>query len=343
VIPALVLGLAEACVRRTADRLPLWYGAADALAAQDRVDALFVGSSRVEAAVVPETFEAVVLARTGRPLRTLNMGRGRSTDFEHYLGLRNLLERHPTAFSGLRVFWEAPGGVPVAGRYGIDPWATTEQPWLLVDLLDVSDLEALWRSSALDVGTRLHLSLRLWLRPIRLFNRRERLRQSLLSLPSLLAMGRLAELFGSAPLGSDLRAHGRLYDNALRVLEAREGALEFASGVPNALAAWRSGQPTGVSLAVDLVRAHGGQVIFFRPPEAEVFEQAYVAPAWLEERRAFEARADAWGCPRLSPAFPHADDDLPDLWHLRPARAPEFTRALADAWLDHAGADARRP
>src|SRR5215471_20978841 len=117
-IPVLVLGAAEACVRRTVDRVPLWYGAADALAAQGRVDVLFVGSSRVEAAVVPEEFEAAVLARSGRSLRTLNLGRGSSTDVEHYLGVRDLLERHPESLLGVRVFWEAPGGVPVALRLG---------------------------------------------------------------------------------------------------------------------------------------------------------------------------------------------------------------------------------
>lgn len=337
VIPALVLGGAEACVRRTVDRVPLWYGAADALAARGRVDAVFVGSSRIEAAVVPEDFEAVVLARSGRSIRTLNMGRGSSTDFEHTLGLRNLIERHPGSLAAVRVFWEAPGGVPVAGRLGVDPWASREQPWLLVDLLNLGDLLPLWRSSGLDVETRLHLTVRRCLRAFRVFDRRERLRQLLLGLPSLIVQRRYAEIFGDLPLGADLRAHGRLYDNAELVSAARDSAGRFQAAVENLPPAWSSGEPTGVEAAVERVRASGGHVIFFEPPETEVFREAYASEAFLRERRAFEARADAGHWVRLVPAFPHTDADFPDLWHLHPSRAPAFTRALAEAWLSSPG------
>src|SRR5262249_22993251 len=95
VLPILVLGLVEALVRTTTDRMPLWYGAAERVAERDRVDVIFVGSSRVLAAVLTDAFSETVALQTGYRPRTLNLGRGYTTLIEHYLGLRNLLLTHP--------------------------------------------------------------------------------------------------------------------------------------------------------------------------------------------------------------------------------------------------------
>src|SRR6516165_982794 len=72
VLPILVLGLIETLVRTTTDRIPLWYGAAERVAERDQVNVIFVGSSRVLAAIPTEVFSATVALRTGYRPRTLN-------------------------------------------------------------------------------------------------------------------------------------------------------------------------------------------------------------------------------------------------------------------------------
>src|SRR6266487_2096282 len=111
VLPILVLGFVEALVRITTDRIPLWYGAAERVAERDRVDVIFVGSSRVLAATLTEACTETVALRTGYRPRTLNLGRGYTTLIEHYLGLRNLILTHPRSVKGVTVFIEAPGGL----------------------------------------------------------------------------------------------------------------------------------------------------------------------------------------------------------------------------------------
>src|SRR5262245_14104188 len=173
-LPLAVLALTEAFVRHTSDRVPSWYGAADRLAAIRPVQAVFVGSSRVQAAILPSAFERA-LGERGRPgTAALNLARGYTTDAEHYLGLRNLLAAHPDRLRGITVFAEAPGGLPWPTRWDNAPWAMAAQPWMLVDLLQPADLPRFWQESGLDLETRLHLSLRLGLRRLSLFNRRER-------------------------------------------------------------------------------------------------------------------------------------------------------------------------
>ena len=80
VIPLLVFGLVEAVVRGTLENVPGWYLAAEREAGQARVNVIFIGSSRVGAAVHVPSFEREVFSLTGHCPRALNLGRGYSTD-----------------------------------------------------------------------------------------------------------------------------------------------------------------------------------------------------------------------------------------------------------------------
>jgi len=152
VIPLAVFWLTESAFRSTFDRVPLWYGAAQWAASEGRVDVVFIGSSRVSAAVSVTSFAREVFVRTGQCPRGLNLGQGYSTDPEHYLGLRNLFTSHPESLRGVVVFVEAAGGLPSSNGsevLGLARWDTSwvhsAQPWLVVDLLRSEDLLPLWR------------------------------------------------------------------------------------------------------------------------------------------------------------------------------------------------------
>ncbi len=327
-LPLVVIGLAEAGARLSVDRVPRWYSAAEAIAARERVDVLFLGSSRVEAAVLPEAFEAEVLARGARRVRALNLGRGYTTDVEHWLGVRNLLAAQPERLRGLDVLVESPGGLalPTPWRGGL--WAHVEQPWLLAEVMRPRDLRGFWRFSGLDLETRLHLGARVLLRPVSLFQRRDRLRQAQVG-------GDWRPHSSPPPLGSDLRGRGagslRLDEATLRA--ARELAEAWGERLLRHQRPVRSWSPSVQSALVELLRAHGGRVVFFDSPQSETFARGYRTAVRRADLRAFVDQARAWGAPRLQPEFHYDDRDLPDLWHLDGSRAEEYSRALARAWL----------
>jgi hypothetical protein len=338
VLPLLVLGLAEACVRLTADRVPTWYGAAERLAATRPVQVLFVGSSRVQAAILPVAFEQV-LAERGRPgLAVLNLGRGYSTDPEHYLGLRNLLAAHSDTLRGVTVFAEAPGGAPFATRWETVQWAMAEQPWMLVDLLRASDLPRFWRWSGLDFETRLHLSVRVVLSRLALFNRRERVREQWLDnvLPTL-ARGRRPDFAPTRILGDDLQGWGNvpsIRTDPAALAAAREAARDLGEQMARHQAPVREWQGTLPEAFVRLVQGAGGHMVFFEPPQSEVFLRGFRTKVRQEDAALFARQARAWGACVVRPAFAYSEDDLPDFWHLRPERAADYTRAVAVAWLE---------
>src|SRR5206468_946595 len=136
-IPLAVFSLTESILRDTFDRIPNWYGAAQWAASEGRVDVVFSGSSRVAAAVDGASFAREVFLRTGHCPRILNLGRGYSTEAEHYLGLRNLFASHPQSLQGAVVFVEAGGGLPSDISSGVraparwdGSWVHSAQPWL---------------------------------------------------------------------------------------------------------------------------------------------------------------------------------------------------------------------
>src|SRR5215471_19987849 len=178
VIPATVLISVELWVKHNFDDMPVWYSAADGIAATHRIDVAFIGSSRVRNGIYVPAFEQEVFKTTGQCLRAVNLGLGYSTPAEHYFGLRNLFASHPANLKGVTVFIEAAGGVPSVDRWE-DRWVHTSQPQLIVDLLRAQDLRRFWMSRSQTADEKVQLTLRASLTNVSAFNRRERVRASL--------------------------------------------------------------------------------------------------------------------------------------------------------------------
>jgi len=333
VIPVLVLGGVEWWVRHTADRLPTWYGAAEQIASEAPIGAVFVGSSRIQAAVVPRQFADALGTKWTPDRQALNLARGYSTEAEHFLGLRNLIDKYPAALRGVYVFAEAPGGLPFRAGWADTPWAFAEQPWMLVDLLKPSDLPVFWKAPGLDVEQRLHVALRSMVRSARVFNRRERVRQQWLEqvLPQL-AAGRLPDLQPNLQVGYDLQGPGNASSirvDPAAVAQARASAVEVAGLLERQQAPMRNWNDSIQEALARLVRQHGGQVVFLAPPLSEPFQRIYRTAVRQEDIAYFARQAAEWGSCVVRPDFTYTDEDLPDLWHLKPELAPAYTQALA--------------
>jgi hypothetical protein len=341
-IPAVTFGLAEAYVRTTVDRVPQWYRAAERIAAQEPVRALFVGSSRVQAAIVPRAFEEAVAARGEGRRRSLNLARGHTTDAEHYLGLRRVLAGDPAHLRGVVVFVEAPGGLAWGSSWSKSNWGFEEQPGILVEVMELGDVPALWRSTGLKRETRAHVTLRTLFRPIALLHRRERLRDhwNARVLPAL-ASGRLPDPVPEPVLGADLEGPGpasSIREDPASFENARASAREVGAALLQNQVPFRDWTGTIEEDLVRLVQSHGGRVVFFEPPQSEVFLRTYRTPTREGDIAAFAEQARRWGACLVRPELHTTDEDFPDLWHLHASRAPEFSAALANAWVDTCGA-----
>jgi hypothetical protein len=171
-----------------------------------------------------------------------------------------------------------------------------------------------------------------------LFNRRERVREQWLDevLPTL-AQGLIPDFAPKRILGDDLRGPGhttsiRADPAALapvRALARRIG--DQAARFQGPIREWHG---TITEALVRLVRAAGGQVVFFEPPLSETFLQGHRTKMRQEDAALFARSAHEWRACVVRPSFKYSDDDLPDLWHLRPERVSEYTRAVATAWLE---------
>jgi len=339
IIPMLVFLSTEYALRRTFVVVPRWYSAAEQAAARGRVDVVFIGSSRVIAAVDVPSFNRAVFAMTGYCLRALNLARGYSTDAQHYLGLRNLLTSYSASLEGLTVFIEAPGGLPTGSSWD-DAWIASPQPALLVDVLRWNDLVPFWTSAGGGVGEKLHVTLRFVLRPIfSTLNRRERIREGLLEagIPWLvnLGLGRISSNpFREGPAPFEPVGPGGIRVDPATLVGARNLAIRLTDEWLAEQRPIRNWSVTIQQDLVDLVRRHGGHVVFFDVPLSSVFSRLYATPLRKEDIRIFKEHAQGWGSRLLRPRVPVSDDDLPDLWHVGPWVAPPFSAELAKDWVN---------
>ena len=334
-IPGVTFGALEAYARVTVARVPSWYRAAEQIAAREPVGAVFFGSSRAQAAIVPRAFDEALAAGGVPRARSLNLGRGYTTDAEHYLGLRRLLTAHPRHAQGIVVFAELGTTVPWPARWERDAWAFEQAPEVLVDVIGFRDLPSFWRSRGLGLEMRAHVTQQALLRPFASITRRVRLRRHLgrTFVPALARNDPAPE----PQLGADLEGPGpasSIRTDTEAVARAREQAREVAGQQLRHQAPIRDWAGTIPEDIVRLVQSHGGRVVFFQVPVNEVFAVGYRTPTRQADAAAFAEQARRWGVCVLRPAFPTTDEDFPDIWHLHPARAAEFSALLAQAWLD---------
>ncbi len=293
-----------------------------------QLDAVFVGSSRVAAAVASDAFDAQMADVRGAPFHSLNQGQGHTNLHQHVLGLRQLFAQHPERFAGCTLFLEAPGGlVGPVGWQG--QWFNAARPELLVELLQAGDLPAFLASEG-ALEPRLEI-LAIWaLSASRLAVWRRGLREAFVR-----RVGSLAERTG-AQLGlleshadsSDLSSGGGIRTDAAGIALARKLAEESAAraGAPQPGA-----YPDSVLQSLwELARENGGELVLFRMPVSSLFD---VDPD-PELSKRFEEWRQQHAVQLLEPEFSSDDGDFPDLWHLARSRSSVFSRALARAWAD---------
>ncbi len=335
-VPLLMVGVLEVAARPWAAEREAGYHMLLTYPPAERVDAVFLGVSRVEAAVDPGVFEKHASRLLDRRVHCLNLGRGGRSPHIHYFGLRNLLEAYPERFDGCTVFVEAPCGLPAYERLD-RPWFNGSPSRQLVAQLRARDIdEAL--DVHRDVGDRLALMGTWAERTSHLVFYRQLVRRRLTDKLHDTAM----LMADRAGLGHRPRREAPLEvrtDGAIRVeAGAREAGRAIADQV---VAGAENQQPLGdwdqsVLMEIKrLVEGRGGRLIIFRTTMHSYLRQPYETAIRQTDRRFFKDWCRRHGVPMLPLPRAYADEEFPDLWHLHRSLASEFSRNLAEHWVRH--------
>jgi hypothetical protein len=308
---------------RAAHVPPAWYLGAPARAQNKHVDAIFVGSSRVGAAINDTLFGTLMSSALHRDVLVMNMGKGYSTAAEHYFGLRDIIQADTAHFRGCTVFVEAPDGIPDAARW-TDTWVHSEWTTLLGPLLRLSDVPKLWWVSGTPLADK--ISVTAGTASIVLYAG-NKARGELAANGDLLAR-RLLHSSTDSPNMDLAEAAGIRVDSA-GVAATRALAVQFYAKESENQEAVSSWDATIIRDLVDMVSSAGGNVVFYLMPVSSVQARSLRTPVRNADRASFQQALFRWHAQYLAIDFSTSDADFPDLWHLRRSRSLEFTRSLA--------------
>jgi hypothetical protein len=313
-----------------------FYAPAQRVAARGPLTHITVGSSRVASAIRADTLQTILRAaalrgegdapgRAPEDVHAVNAGKGYATLHLHYLGLRNLIAEHPESLEGVTVFVEAPAGLAIYNTWD-SGWVGENWPTLLAPLLRAEDLPRFLSQSENTVAAKARVLGAYFLQFTRYLQYvRPRLEDAV---NSRFAMKKRRDE------GADLSTAGGVRADEEGVALTREqtrrlGIEEFTNQEP-----WRDWDRSIWADVVAMVRAHGGDVVFFEMPISSVAMQAGATDLRREDKRYFDAWREANGLALLRPQnFEYTDEDFPDLMHLRKSRSAEFTARLAEAYL----------
>lgn len=319
-----------------------FYAPARRTARRGSLTHITVGSSRVASAIQADTLGMVLRAaalpgRGGRApgdVQAANAGKGYATIHLHYFGLRNLIAQYPESLEGVTVFVEAPAGLAIYNTWD-GGWVGESWPTLIAPLLRARDLPGFLAESDNTLATKAYVTTAYFLHAARYLQYvRPRIEEAV--------NARFAPKKARSASRADLGTEGGVRADAEGVELTREqtrrlGIEEFTNQEP-----WREWDRSVWANVVDMVRAHGGDVVFFEMPISSVARQAGDTPVRREDKQAFDAWREANDLVLLqTPSFEYNDDDFPDLMHLRKSRSAEFSARLAEAYIAlRRGADA---
>lgn len=299
---------------------------------------MFVGSSRVGVGVAVIAFaEAQPPAPSGGIGPVYNMGLGFSTVIGHAIGLRRMADQG--LLRGSLVFVEAPEGIPDTSTWR-DRWYYREAPSRLVSVAGPRDLPGLWQSG-MSVDDKIGATARTALKGSRLAVHAETIRvnglaaayQQAARLRAALAPER--ESTGRLELRDDSGARGDVDDFArIRAAAVEEGRRMLDEQV--AVADWDQTVVAGIA---GIVRAGGGEVVFFEMPLSPPMRLAAESDTGRLNARTFRAWAAARGIRVLEQRRDFPADAFPDVWHMSAPAADMFTQDLIEAWREAANRD----
>ncbi len=340
-IPMLIFMMAENTLKKVDEEKPQWYPGAELTLKHHKVDYVFLGSSRVAAAVNRRVFMKCMEAELGRKVVAINLGQGYSTIQQHYLGLRNLLEKYPDSFKNFTVFFEAPGGVVnyyYYSKWSYD-WVNSGQSQLLTPLLRPADLFHFFMRSSEDLDTKTYVVLKYYLNGLKIIRLRERVKDKidtkLMEWLEKILVRRLNMLPSVPGKKLDLTESGGVRINAQNLFESQAIGVRMVEEELRRLHLCFYWDSTVFGELVQLIKAHGGKVMFFKMPISSLRNRVYVTKLHAGNQAIFKDFLKKWDAQVLYPDFKTTDEDFPDFSHLRFSRSTEYSEKLATAYIEY--------
>ena len=317
-----------------------WYKGAEDTVSSSKIDYIFIGSSRVAAAIHPISFLEVLFPHQKRPLTALNLGRGYSTMAQHFLGLRNMLSVAPQNLQSTTIFISTETGLPPHDTWKTK-WEHPVHPLMIIPLLKLSDVIRLWQITGLPLEEKLNLTKLYFNKVSVALSNRELIRARFLqegtqsSINLLMKTGVISSGENVKPITDDLTTAGGIRNDVDGVTQARSLAIKLAQSDMENEQPIRNWEQSILAELVEIVTKNGGKVIFFDTPISSVQARPMQTSLRREDRKIFEQQVRVWCSTILRPNFVYRDLDIPDLWHLKLSLAPEFTASLAEEYIQY--------
>ena len=338
-IPLIIMVTLEYALRKSDINAPLWYSRADVIASRAKIDFLFIGSSKMAAAVNEEIFDYLISAHFGRRILSLNLGQAYSSAQMHYLGLRNLMQKYPTSFDHVTLFIEARADFPYSLFH--TNWKSKwfrKQPQLLVPLLRQPDLVPFWKTRDTTINEKVYITLKYLMARSTIIGFRERIRKKIEQDGQKFCarIGRLLFRLPFSPeMQSKIRPSGGIKDNPKDLENTKEIALKYYAALSEHKKILDRWDKSVLADIVRLIKRQGGKVIFLNLPAHSAELNAYRTPTHETNKVIIKEHLKKWGAAILTPDFAYTDDDIPDYFHLGISRNAEFSKKLALAYIMH--------
>ncbi len=297
------------------------------------VDYLFIGSSRVPAAIDDQE----IMER--EPDKTAVVaGRGYLTPGIHYQALKKRLEKYPGYLQHASVFIELPGSRIYETAFSEDEMMVYESPDLKEDPMPHLILPYIGLKELVEFIRKSHNSFRVKAR---------------------LTFSYCSSLYRSVPFikekiqrfnnpmikkaGSLIASGGGIRNDHLE--EARAKAMSLTKILVRESEKKPLLTPEDLDVSTlahfnRLIKAHGGRLCLFKMPLHSVQKNLYSSEKERKNEQIFNRWLHERGIEVIAnPHFHYADTDFPDIWHLSISRRKEFTALLMEEFHEKEKSD----
>ncbi|NTU74238.1 hypothetical protein HGB07_08950 [Candidatus Roizmanbacteria bacterium] len=273
-----------------------------------KLDFLFIGSSRVGAAIDESSFKQAIKDCFGREVTTANLGTGYSTMAEYYFALKRLYEYNPSAFDGMTIFIEAPTGIPSWGRWS-DDWVDPGRPGLILPYLSFSELIEFLEQSNQHWSIKSRVALEKSFRSVYLIRMT---RDVIIEKGGRLANEIESRLFANKDKGiADLSSAAGIRTDEEGLRLARKLAIDIAASALKKQESIDWNEMIVMDI-IEFASKRGAKVVFYDMPLSSVQQKPMNTAIRQEDRRAFRVVANRLGVPILETGFECNDEDFPD-------------------------------
>lgn len=291
----------------------------------EHVDYLFIGTSRVPAAINP----AIIMEQDSGKVAIV-AGRGYLTAGIHYQALANRILEFPDYLRGAEVFIEYPGPDVYTDSFSEDklkvyePILQTDEamPHLLLPHLNFKSLIAFLRESNNSIPVKIDLVLQYCFSAYRtsIFIKEKAARLD----DHLIFKETQQQLVSDGGIRNDN------LDNVRQIaIDYAAFQVERINETP--LLTFNDLDKCSLKSINNLIVENGGALYLFKMPLSSFHEYVYSIDKSLQNKQIFEKWIASEGIQVITNnSFHYQDSDFPDIWHLSKEKRDEFTALLYD-------------